>query len=278
VRQLSSSVAVVRPQAIGKFLLKATYQPELVRQILLFTMLQLKSENRCPDWLYLKLNPVPKSSVINQLDLYLTINFNEQWQNIIGGRVKLGLKGGELRLKLHNCTMPYETRGLTGSLAFSIEKTRQEQAGRKTQSGVKAELSNVAVVPAGAAIAEVKASAGTEQTQEITDEFQFTTCQITTKGSEENPAWAFAVKTGEPVLKGLLNQTSLGILKIKAKPCRVEATFEVSKRDVYLTDAEGLWSPNISRNKRAVLERMIALHLLESQFKPHISRVELHYD
>lgn len=277
MRQVSSSIAVVHLPAIGKFLIEAIFYSGLAKQTTFFTMLQLKLENRCPDCLYIKLTGMPKQSAINQVELHLTINFNEQWQNIIGGRVKLGLKGGELRLKLHNGTMPYESRGLTGSLAFSVEKTRQEQAGRKTQSGIKAELNNVAVVPAGAAIAEVKASAGTEQTKETTDEFQFTTCQITTKGSEENPAWAFAVKTGEPVLKGLLNQASLGVLQIKAKPCHVEATFEVSKRDVYVTDAEGLWSPDISRNKRAVLERAIALHLLQSKFQPYLSQVELSY-
>lgn len=270
MRQVISSVAVVHPQV------KATCQPELVRQIPLFKMLQLKSENRCPDCLYLKLNTVSKSSAINQFDLYLTINFNEQWQNIIGGRVKLGLNGGELRLKLHNGTMPYESRGLSGSLAFSIEKTRQDQAGRKTQSGIKAELSNVGVVGAWTPKAEVKASAGTEQTEEITDEFQFTTCQITTKGSEENPAWAFAVKTGEPVLKGLLKNARLGTLNVRA-PCSVKATFEVSRRDIYLTDAEGLWPSDISRNKRAVLERVIALRLLQSKFQPYVSQVELCY-
>lgn len=277
MRQVSSSVEIVYPPAIGKFLIEATSRSGLAKQTLLSNMLQLKPENRCPDCLYIKLTVTPKQAAINQIDLYLTINFNEQWQNIIGGRVKLGLKGGELRLKLHNGTMPYESRGLTGSLAFSIEKTRQKQAGRKTQSGIKAELSNVAVVPAMSAKAEVKASAGTEQTQEVTDEFQFTTCQITTKGSEENPAWAFAVKTGEPVLKGLLKNALLGTLNVKAKPCLVEATFEVSKRDIYLTDAEGLWPSDISRNKRAVLERALALHLLQSKFQPYLSRVGLCY-
>lgn len=276
MRQVSSSVAVVYSPAIGKFLVKASHSGQAM-QTPLSTMSSLKLENRYPDCLYIKLIGTPKPSAINQVELHLTINFNEQWQNIIGGRVKLGLKGGELRLKLYNGTMPYESRELTGLLAFSIKKTRQEQAGRKTQSGIKAELSNVAVVPAMSAKAEAKASAGTEQTQEITDEFQFTTCQITTKGSEENPAWAFAVKTGEPVLKGLLNQASLGILNVSAKPCLVEATFEISKRDIYLTDAEGLWPSDISRNKRAVLERAIALHLLQSKFQPYLSRVELSY-
>lgn len=116
--------------------------------------------------------------------------------------------------------------------------------------------------------------------------FQFTAYQVTTKGSEENPAWVFEVETGEPDLKGLLKpdlkgllkNASLGTLNVTAKPCRVEATFEVSKRDVYLSDAEGLWPQNISRNKKAVLERMIALRLLESKLKPYLSQAQLQYD
>ena len=247
-------------------------------QSLTLSMLQLKLENRCPDCLYIKLTGTPKPSISNQIELYLTINFNEQWHNLIGGRVKLGLKGGELRLNLHNCTMPYESRELTGSLASAIEKTRQEQAGNKTHVGIEAKLSNVSVVPIPAAKTAIKAGVSTETSQEITDEFEFTTCQITTKGSEENPAWAFTVGTGEPVLKGLLKNALLGTLNIEVKPCFVVATFEVSKRDVYVTDAEGLWSPDISRNKRAVLERAIALRLLQSKFQPYLSQVELCYE
>jgi hypothetical protein len=96
--------------------------------------------------------------------------------------------------------------------------------------------------------------------------------------TEENPVWIFEEEMGEPVLKGGLNQVKLGTLNILTLPCRVEATFEVSKRDVCLTDAEGLWSPDISRNKRAVLDRLIIQRLLEPKLKPYLSRAELHYD
>ncbi len=246
--------------------------------ILILNMLQLKLENRCPDCLYVKLTGTPKPYIGNKVELRLTINFNEQWQSIVGGRVKLGLKGGELRLSLHNCTIPYETRELTGSLALAIEKTRLEQASSKMQSGMKAELSNVAVVPHWNATAKLEANASAEKSQEVTDEFEFITCQITTKRSEENPAWAFAVKTGEPVLKGLLKNALLGTLNILGKPCNIDATFEVSKRDIYITDAEGLCPSDISRNKRAVLERAIALRLLQSKFQPYLSRVELYHE
>lgn len=241
-------------------------------------MLQPQPQNRYPDCLYLKLVVKPKPNVSNQVDLYLTINFNEQWENIIGGRVKLGLKGGEMRLKLINSTMPYELRELTGSLMLTVQKKRREQLGSKMETGIETAFSDLAVIPVIAGKAETKATAKAEQKQELSDEFQFTTCQITTKGSEENPAWVFACETGQPVLKGLLKQAWLGTLKVQAKPCYVEATFEVTKRDVYLTDAEGLWPPDISRNKRAVLERMLVLRLLESKFKPYLSRVELQYE
>lgn len=35
-----------------------------------------------------------------QLDLYWMVNFKEHWEPLLCGRVKLGLKGAELRLKL----------------------------------------------------------------------------------------------------------------------------------------------------------------------------------
>lgn len=58
----------------------------------------------------------------------------------------------------------------------------------------------------------------------------------------------------------------------------IEAAFEVSKRCVYLTDAQRLWPQNISRNKKVVLERMIAIRLLKSKLKPYLSQAELRHD
>lgn len=239
-----------------------------------FPASQPQAQNKCPDCVYVKLTGRFKLSPATQIELYLTINFNEQWENIIGGRVKFGLKGGELRLKLKNGTIPYESRELTGSLELSLQKKRVEQEGNKAQTEIEAVFSDVVATPA----AGVKTKMKTEQTQGKTDEIHFFVCQVTTKGDEEKPAWAFAVETGQLVLKGLLKQALLGTVNVKAKPCWIEATLEVSKRDIYITDAEGLWPPDISRNKRAVLERLIAWRLLESRFQPYLSRVELRYE
>ncbi|MEW6494427.1 MAG: hypothetical protein AB1589_18215, partial [Cyanobacteriota bacterium] len=119
---------------------------------------------------------------------------------------------------------------------------------------------------------------GTEQQPGQTELFPITVCHVTTKVSEENPVWIFEEEMGEPVLKGLLQRVKLATLNVLAFPCSVEATFEVSKRDVCLTDAEGLWSPDISRNKKAVLDRLIIQRLLEPKLKPYLSRAELYYD
>nr|WP_290228378.1 hypothetical protein [Trichocoleus desertorum] len=199
----------------------------------------------------------------------MTIQFNEQWEQLPGGRIKFGLRGGELRLKLDNGEISLQDRELGGSFDLAVQKERQQQEGSENQSGIETTWADS---KPGA-----KANISEKQTTGRSDKFQFTSCQITTKGSEENPAWVFEVKTGEPVLKGLLKSAKIGVLGIAGKPCQVEATFGVTLRDVHLTDAEGLWSPNISREKRAVLDRALAKQFLKHKLQPYLSRVELHY-
>jgi hypothetical protein len=206
----------------------------------------------------------------DQIDLYLTINFNEPCKPIAGGSVAFGFKRGELTLKLENSKIPYEFRELTGSIELSLEKETQEPENSQAQSGV--EPSRVQSQTG------TKAGVGTEPTEVTIAPFQCVACQVTTKGSQTNPAWVFEVETGETVLKGVLKKAKLATLKAIALPCYVEATFDVSLRDIYLTQVEGLWSPNLSRNQLAVLQRGIARLLLKRKLKPYLSRVELQYD
>jgi hypothetical protein len=97
-------------------------------------------------------------------------------------------------------------------------------------------------------------------------------------GSKENPVWVFGVDKDELVLRGLLKNALLTNLNVTAKPCAVEATFQVLPRDVYLTEAEGLWPKNISKKKIVVIERAIARRFLERKLKPYLSRQILRYD
>ncbi len=69
------------------------------------TMQLLKSQNLYPDLLSMALEAVPipsNSANSDRFDLYLSLNFNQQWYSLLDGRIKLGLKGGQLKLRLHN--------------------------------------------------------------------------------------------------------------------------------------------------------------------------------
>lgn len=218
-------------------------------------------ENRCPSYLYMKLEGTAVKS--DQIDLYLTINFNEPSEPISVGSVAFGFKRGELKLKLENSKIPYEFRQLTGSIELSVQKETPELENSGAQSAVEASRVE--------SQARTKTSSGTEHIKGVA-------CQVTTKGSQTNPAWVFEVETGETVLKGALNKVKLATLKAIALPCYVEATFDVSLRDINLTQVERLWSQNLSRNQLAVLERGIARLLLKQKLKPYLSRVELQFD
>ncbi|OLT61704.1 tetratricopeptide repeat protein [Moorena bouillonii] len=236
----------------------------------------LIEENKFPDCLTMELKVEPvstgifSSSKIKQLKLYLTIQFNEQWLQMPFGRVRFGLKGGELRLRLKNGKIPWEARNFSASFDPDVEKERKQQESKENHSKVEASWNKNKP--------GVKGNHGQKNTEGTTDEFQFIDPQITTKGSEETPAWVFEVKTGQPVFKGLLKEVELGTIDVMAKPCYIEATFEVFKPDVYLTGSEGLWSTEITDEKHEVLDRKIALLILKHQLKPYLSKVVLKYD
>jgi len=240
---------------------------------------QPEPENKCPDCLYLKLEGIPvqsdheyydvgcASTQTQQIDLHLTIKFNEQWEALKGGRIKFGLKGGELRLKLENSEIPYEDRNLAGAIELVGQHKQELQVPDKKPLDNRRPFNFT-----------VNGNQPKELKLPVIQQDSISFCHVTTKVSEENPTWVFEAEISEQVLRGSLHQAKLATLNITALPCRVEATFEISKQDLCLTDAEGLWSPDISRNKKAVLERLIVQRLLEPKFKPYLSKAELHYD
>jgi uncharacterized protein YjbI with pentapeptide repeats len=67
-------------------------------------MLQLDSHNRYPDCLFLNLTTAATDTP-QQVDLGLTLHFNDRWQPLLAGRVKFGIKGGEIALDLDPSTI-----------------------------------------------------------------------------------------------------------------------------------------------------------------------------
>jgi hypothetical protein len=240
---------------------------------------QAKPENQCSDCVFIKLTGEPIDErqwfglklIFKQINIRLTISFNEQWEDLPGGRIKFGIKAGELRLILSNGNIPYRDREWKDTLDSSISKERQMRVVQKKQGSGKTSATS-----GGDTKIEVKG--GAENTEEVTDKFQFSVAQVTTKGSEQDPAWIFEQKTGEQVLKGTISDQKLATVRVERKPCTIQATFSVSERDVYISEAEGLWSSSISRNKKAVIERVLVLNRLKSKLKPYVSRQELKYE
>lgn len=226
-----------------------------------------KSDNRYSNHLYLELT-VPNGTS-QQIDLLLAINFNEDWVKLFRGLdVKFGLKGGELKLNLKNCRSPYRdrrSRRVPEEVTVEIVDQRGDEYGGSI--GIQE-------------LPKISANYSVKRTSGESYKFQRIFHLITTKGSEERPIWVFETTPGESILKGKLEELKIATLQVTTIPCQyqVVATFEVAKQDLYLTGARGLWFPdNIGRNKWAVLERVIALYILEHKVKPYISRVELRY-
>ena len=244
----------------------------------------LELENHCPDCLYMELEGVsvkparglgwfpPKRTKTNQYDLYLTLNFSEQWEQLSGGRIKFGVKAGELRLKLENAKIPYELRYLNDPFELSFEKERQRQEGYKTQC--------VAEGSWDGSKTGAKANFSTEQTESSTDKFHLVVCQVETKGTPEEPAWSFQVETGEPVLRGSLIKTKLATIEVIApeKSWSCEATFNISSRDVKITGGEGAWMKDLIPQKREPLDITLAKMLLKPKLKSPLSRVKRLYE
>ncbi|MDY6939393.1 MAG: hypothetical protein SWY16_17210 [Cyanobacteriota bacterium] len=230
-------------------------------------------ENRCPECLFLKLegNPI-WTDLLNrdyrQIELHLTLNFHEEEVKLKWGSVWFGLKRGELRLRLTNARIPYDARNLNDLLTLLVSKDIKTQEGREHQSNLGGSLS--------AKEPSLKANATEKRTTSRTESFQETTWRVSTKGSEEEPTWVF--ETDDLFLKGTLPTELLATMDVTAKSCRVEATFEVSRRDVYFSRGEGIWLNHLSRNKQLVIENKLILWWLREKLTPYLSRVELHYD
>ncbi|OCQ95519.1 hypothetical protein BCD67_09815 [Oscillatoriales cyanobacterium USR001] len=222
-------------------------------------MRSLNSQNKYPDCLWMQLEAIPLQSTTTEpphIDIYLTLNFNEHWEPLLNGRLKFGLQGGTLKLKLENCELPLTSRQLTGSFnLFSPEKPSILETSLNPNQNP---------------------DAGNQLSTDKTDRKQITTCHIITTGSDINPAWVFTTEPGETILKGLLKSTKIG--HFPTQPCRIQATFEVEKEDIHLIDIEGLWKHDITPNQHAILERILIIYLLETKLKPDLSWIQLCYD
>ena len=223
--------------------------------------------NHCPDCLFMKLSAKPISSarslqwrkVIKQIQLNLTLNFNEQWETLTVGRIKFGIRGGELRLTVDNGRISDSDRVLKDntlclSLPIKSQKTVVDKTG-KTDTEL-----------------------GSKNNRKNQDQGKYSLLQTTVKGTQESPVWLFQEKTGEKVLRGTIQDQKLAIVTVEGKPCLIDAIFKITEHDVYICDGEGLWSPDLNCNKLAIVEKHLIRYLFNAKLKPYLSRQKLRYE
>ena len=242
-------------------------------------------DNKCPECLHLEISGEPvapeskgvfsrfKKSEPEAFSLSVRIIFNQQWLDFSFGRVKFGLRGGELRLKLENGQMPSELRNeaLKKILARELEIERQlggEQEGKfQLEGSITPDLSK----------ASLKGVREKRQKESQGDKFQLKIAQISHKGANNQPVWVFENRTGEPVLIGELAD-SLGKMLIAGVPWSVEATFTHEMRQVVIMGLENLFKDDISGHKLNVFELGFAKLFLKHKTQPYLSRQVLRYE
>jgi uncharacterized protein YjbI with pentapeptide repeats len=68
----------------------------------------------------MELEAIPVASSPDEFELYLTSKLNQQQETILNGKVRFGLRGGELKLSLENASMS----AIVSSLSPSFEKVK----------------------------------------------------------------------------------------------------------------------------------------------------------
>ena len=242
-------------------------------------------DNKCPECLHLEISGEPvapeskgvfsrfKKSEPEAFSLSVRLNFNQQWLDFRFGRVKFGLRGGELRLKLENGQMPSELRNEALKKILARELEIERQLGGEQESKFQLE----GTVTPDLSKASLKGAREQREKESQGDKFQLKIAQISHKGANNQPVWVFENRTGEPVLIGELAD-SLGKMLIAGVPWSVEATFTHEMRQVVIMGLENLFKDDISGHKLNVFELAVAKLFLKHKTQPYLSRQVLRYE
>jgi len=211
--------------------------------------------------------------------LKLTINFDEEWVSLFGGRICIGVRAGELQFTLRNATMPLGSRRFVHDLEAKLIADRVVQEGEKQKSGMeKSDVSKLSVSGGGreaggsmGAESSTKKHSELERSTSSETKLKVTLTRVRAKGTDSNPAWAFESCVGEQILRGAFVNEPLGILKLYESPAQIEACFVASLRDMFVVRAEGFWSEGTSMNKIAVLKRLVLMRGVSSRLRPYMS-------
>jgi hypothetical protein len=221
-----------------------------------FDRVPAKIQNKCPNCLIIELESQNLGNL--KAALYLTINFYEQEELIVGGRVRFGLKRGELRLSLTNAKMKMKDRMLGAPLEMSVSKELTRESGQEFQQGGSLSMSEKGILPG--------VSLSSKTNEKFLEKETSVTYKVFTKGKAESPSWDFMEIASNTPLKGNCRDVLLGTLSIEQEGVwRARLVFDFSEGDVYINGSGGFWNDTIDRSRLAIIERLIVKHLLKDR-------------
>ena len=197
----------------------------------------------------------PAATCADMFRISLTITFGGQQEidiprgqrlGLPGGRATFGIRRGQLKLALQNCTMPLEKVELADDFQVSETVERQTSRSAKVQG----------------TLALDKRSIGTESTEGRTEKRLEKVFQVKKTGSESFPAWTFEADEAHNLLEGTLREQLLGLLSVALPSYEINAVFTVRGEDIQITWGQIGGTENIHRNKLAIIERGIVLRYL----------------
>jgi hypothetical protein len=185
----------------------------------------LNSQNRFPYLVLVEIEFVPAaidqsspSSTSRFVDLRITLQFNlTSFTDSDGSSIQLGLRQGQLKLKLTNGRMSFGKRGFVPAFPIAAKRT------------VEREQTFVGNVGLGLGVER-----GTGTTVATEHEIP----QVLLLGSDEEPIWQFQSHP-DHYLFGMLRQEWFGTIETNEQACTVEATFEILRSANVFVAIEG---------------------------------------
>jgi hypothetical protein len=87
--------------------------------------------------------------------------------------------------------------------------------------------------------------------------------------------WRLAFPNSRTARGGSTERVKIGTGEIKNEPYHLTGRFSVTPADISLVETAGLWRPDLSPNKHAILERLLSFFLFDTGFDPFLSQVSL---
>lgn len=244
----------------------------------------LKINNRFPDCVAVKLHfesnlnsdkrglrafLSSKPDVAGDINLSLTIFFNGEQEieipaskalGIPNGKAKFGIQKGKLSINFRECRILLESIEL--GKPFDI----YHEVGRTQETGKEAEVKGSLPKPT--------LSGTSKETTKASQTSQDRDYQVSSSGFEENHSWIFEVKSKGPFLIGQLSQERLGLVQRNGQLSSIKAIFTALPESIALLEGQLGLTKNISRNKLAVIERLLILKYIGPLLQPYISEIE----